>query len=120
MFKLDWHQFSIVQFPRHQFGYGSERSLLIHQFFMHNKDIFCYFGSFLVYSGLFQLTSLYIYDILLVDLVVIKHGCHSFILVSAASRWMFFIHFFSLPPTLFEVSSITSIEYLLISYHFKR
>ena len=44
--------------------------------FLHNKDIFCQFGSFLVNSGHFQLTSIVSTTFLLVELVAIKHGCH--------------------------------------------
>ena len=43
--------------------------------FLHNKDI-CYFGSFLVDLGRFQLTSTITTTFLLVELVVIKHGHH--------------------------------------------
>ena len=55
--------------------YGSEYPLFI-SFFLHNQDMFCYFGSFLVDSGRFQLTSTTFTIFLLVELVVIKHGHH--------------------------------------------
>ena len=98
--------------------------LFIRQFVLHNKDIFCYFGSFLVDSGHFQLSNSTSTTFLLVELVVIKHGRHSFMLVLATSRGMFSYSWHSpkgcaMPSTSFEVSNITSIEYLLISYHLK-
>ena len=46
--------------------------------FLHNKDIFCYFSSFLVDSGRFHLTSTASTAFLIVELVVIKHGRHMF------------------------------------------
>ena len=51
--------------------------------FLHNKDIFCYFGSFLVDSDRFQLTSTTSTKFLVVELVVIKHGHH----VVSCSYW---------------------------------
>ena len=44
--------------------------------FLHNKDIIYYFGSLLVNSGRFQLTSTISTTFLLEEFVVIKHGCH--------------------------------------------
>ena len=95
-------------------------------FFLYNKDIFCYFGSFLVDYGCFQLTSTTSTTFLLLEMVVIKHGCQ---VVSCSHQQTREGCFFSsswcswngcaMPPTLFEVSNITSIQYLLISYHFK-
>ena len=78
-----------------------------------NKDIFFYFGSFLVDSGYFQLTSTISTTFLLVKLVVIKHGHH---IVSCLHRQPQGVCFScswrslkgcAMPPTLFEVSKIT-------------
>ena len=44
--------------------------------FLHNKDIFCYIGSFLVDSGGFQLNCTTPTTFLLLELVVIKRGHH--------------------------------------------
>ena len=85
-------------------------------FFLHNKDIFCYFGSFLVYSGRFQLASTISTTFLLVDLMVIKHGHH----IISCSYWQPWGGCFSdswcspsgcaVPPTLLRASNITSNE----------
>ena len=94
-------------------------------FFLHNKDIFCCFGSFLVDSGRFQLTSSTSTTFLLVELVVIKHGRHVVSCLYRQPRGGCFSYSWrspkgcAMPPTLFGVSNITSIEYLLISYNFK-
>ena len=47
--------------------------VLVHSYFLHDKEIFCHFGSFLVNSCHFYLTSS-VSAFLLVELVVIKHG----------------------------------------------
>ena len=92
--------------------------------FLHNRDIFCCFGSFLADSDRFQLTST-TSTFSLVELVVIKHGCN---VVSCSYRqpqggcFAYSWHSpegWAMPLTLFKVSNITSVEYLLISYHFK-
>ena len=61
--------------------------------FLHKKGIFCYFGSFLVNSGHFQLNSIISTKFLQVELVVIKHGCNvpSLMLILATLGGMFFL-----------------------------
>ena len=54
--------------------YGLEHPLVIH-YILHYKDIICYFGSLMVNSGHFQLTSTVSTIFVLVELVVISHGC---------------------------------------------
>ena len=44
--------------------------------FLHNKEMFCYFSSFLVNAGHFQLASNISTTSLLVELVAITHGYH--------------------------------------------
>ena len=44
--------------------------------FLHYKDIICHFSLFLVNSGHFQLTNTLSTTVLLVELMVIKHGNH--------------------------------------------
>ena len=61
--------------PKADFGLWLGTSPVHSLVFFHNRDIFCYFGSFLVDSGRFQLTSI-ISTFLLEELVVIKHGRH--------------------------------------------
>ena len=98
---------------------------LIRQFFLHDKDIFCYFGSFSVNSGHLKSTSTTSTQFLLMELVVVKHGRH----VVSCSYWQprggCFAYSWCSPkgcamlPTSFNASKITSIENLLTSYLFK-
>ena len=87
---------------------------------LHNKDIFCYFDSFLVDSGRFQLTNRYIYYIFTSEIGGDQTWPPQFHPRIGSIEGDVFYSFSSLPPTLFEVSNITSIEYLLISHNFKR
>ena len=92
---------------------------------MSDKGIICYFSLLLVNQDHFQLTSTVSRTLLLVELMVIKHGHH----IVASSYWRprggcFSYSWHSLmscamPPTLFNASNIPSIENLLIRYHFK-
>ena len=90
--------------------------------FLHNMVIFCYFGSFLVDSGRFQLTSTNVFTSgtggdqtwpprSLCSYRQPRGGCFSCSWRSPKRCAM--------PPTLFEVSSITCIGYLLNSHHSK-
>ena len=93
--------------------------------FLHNKEIFCYFGSCLVNSGRFQFTRTVSTTFLLVELVVIKHGRHVVSCSYRQPRGGCFSYSWRSPkgcamhPTLLKASNITSIEHLLISCHFE-
>ena len=102
----------------------AEKQVVLHSLtftiVLHN-DIICYFSSFLFNSGRFQLTSTLSTTVLPVELMAIKHDCHMFhactgnlkgdvLLIPGASP---------MRPTLFKASNNTSVEKLLISYHFK-
>ena len=86
---------------------------------LHNKDIICHFSSLLVNSGHFQLSSTLSITALLMELMAIKHGHHSFMLILETLRGCFFLFLAAMHTTLFKASNITGIEILLISYHFQ-
>ena len=79
--------------------------------FLHNKDILSYFSSLLADSVHFQLTSTISTTVLLVELMMIKHGITKF----HVGIGNFEGDVFLIPV---KASNITGIENLLISYRF--
>ena len=91
--------------------------MFIHSVF-HSKDMICYLSLLLVNSGRFQfqLTSFVFTAVLLVGLMVIKHGCHMFLARTGNLEGDVFFSYswrspngLTMPPTLFKASNITSI-----------
>ena len=87
--------------------------------FIHDKAIICYFCSLLVNSRYFPLTSTVSTTVLLVALMVIKHGHHT-LKPRSLTRWVNVVSCsYWQPRGGCKASNIASIEYCIIGYHFK-